>query len=552
MQNQNNAGMNNQPVPNGVPQQGVPPVANAQGVPQNPAIPSNGVPQQGVPQNPAMPPNGAPQQGVPPVANAQGMPQQGGFRGMNFQNPLTLAAHGASFLTGVVKKDASAFQIQKATGDELLRQLNQVQSESNEYKSQADAIDKERVKHALNQKLTSFRYTVKDSSGRKITNTFEAPTENDVRVFLKNEGYEVLEVKVRDKYDIDINFSSKIKAGDLAFMLTQLATYLKAGIPLINAVRILAKQSTDAMHKKVLNKIVYDLVVGEKFSLALEKQGKTFPSLLINMVKTSEMTGDLAGTLEEMAEYFTETDKSKKALISALTYPAVIFTVAIVAVVFIVIYVVPQFVGMFASNGAELPGITLFIIAASDFLGANWWKILLGIIVFIIVFMQLYKRVRDFRKAVQTGMMHLPVIGNVVIYNEVATLTRTFASLLNHSVFITDSMEILSKLSNNEIYKEIINRTMITLSKGGKISDSFKGEWAFPVVAYEMLVTGESTGQLALMMEKVAAHYQNLHTNVVSSMKSLIEPIILGFLAVAVGFIVLSIMMPMFDLYGQL
>ena len=93
---------------------------------------------------------------------------------------------------------------------------------------------------------------------------------------------------------------------------------------------------------------------------------------------------------------------------------------------------------------------------------------------------------------------------------------------------------------------------MITLSKGGKISDSFKGEWAFPVVAYEMLVTGESTGQLALMMEKVAAHYQNLHTNVVTSMKSLIEPIILGFLAVAVGFIVLSIMMPMFDLYGQL
>ena len=148
--------------------------------------------------------------------------------------------------------------------------------------------------------------------------------------------------------------------------------------------------------------------------------------------------------------------------------------------------------------------------------------------------------------------MHLPVIGNVIIYNEVANLTRTFSSLLNHSVFITDSMDILSKITNNEVYKEIINRTLITLSKGGKISDSFKGEWAFPVVAYEMLVTGESTGQLALMMEKVADHYQNLHANAVTTIKSLIEPIIICFLAVAVGFIIMSIILPMFDLYGQL
>jgi type IV pilus assembly protein PilC len=207
---------------------------------------------------------------------------------------------------------------------------------------------------------------------------------------------------------------------------------------------------------------------------------------------------------------------------------------------------------MFASNNAELPAITLFIIAASDFLGANWWKLLIGLIIFIIIFRLMFKNVKDFRKTVQTGLMHFPVIGNVIIFNEVSTLTRTFASLLNHSVFITDAMEILSKLSNNEIYKEIISRTLITLSKGGKISDSFKGEWAFPVVAYEMLVTGESTGQLALMMEKVAQHYQTLHSNTVTTMKSLIEPVVICFLAVAVGFIIMSIILPMFDLYGQL
>ena len=270
------------------------------------------------------------------------------------------------------------------------------------------------------------------------------------------------------------------------------------------------------------------------------------------MVKTSEMTGDLAGTLDEMADYYTEIEKSRKAMISAMVYPSVILTVAIAAVVFIIIYVVPQFVGMFESNNAKLPAITVFIINASNFLGKYWWVIILILIGLIILYRILYKNVKEFRKAMQTFFMHLPVIGNVIIYNEVANLTRTFSSLLNHSVFITDSMDILSKITNNEVYKEIINRTLITLSKGGKISDSFKGEWAFPVVAYEMLVTGESTGQLALMMEKVADHYQNLHANAVTTIKSLIEPIIICFLAVAVGFIIMSIILPMFDLYGQL
>ena len=152
----------------------------------------------------------------------------------------------------------------------------------------------------------------------------------------------------------------------------------------------------------------------------------------------------------------------------------------------------------------------------------------------------------------QTIFMKLPVIGNVIIYNEVTNLTRTFSSLLNHNVFITDSMEILSTISQNEIYKEIINRTLIGLSKGNKISETFKGEWAFPIIAYEMLVTGENTGQLALMMEKVADHYQNLHKNAVNAIKSLVEPVIICVLAVGVGFIVLSIIMPMFNLYQQI
>ena len=292
--------------------------------------------------------------------------------------------------------------------------------------------------------------------------------------------------------------------------------------------------------------------MGEKFSSALEKQGNVFPKLLINMVKTSEMTGDLSGTLDEMADYYTEMEKTRKQMISAMVYPAVILVLAIAAIIFIVVTVVPQFIEMFRSNNAKLPGITLFIINASNFLTQKWYIIAIILLVVLIVYRTLYKNVKGFRKAMQTIFMKTPVIGNVIIYNEVANFTRTFASLLNHNVFITDSMEILSTISDNEIYKDIISRTLIGLSKGDKISETFKGEWAFPIIAYEMLVTGENTGQLALMMEKVADYYQELHKNAVSMIKSLVEPVIICLLAVAVGFIMLSIIIPMFDLYQQM
>ena len=465
-------------------------------------------------------------------------------------NVFTKAAHGLTFSVGLVTKNNNAFKIQKATGEELDSEVAVVKQQSKEYKDQGALADEERIKNFKDKKLISYRYKVKDTNGKVSSNTFEAASKNDVRVFLTNEGYEVLEIKERSKYDIDVGGNGKIKMGQLAFLLTQLSTYIKAGIPLINSVRILAKQSQNAMEKKILNKVVYELVVGEKFSIALEKQGKAFPSFLINMVKTSEMTGDLAGALDEMAEYYQETDASRKAMKSALIYPAVIFTAAVAAIIFIVTYVVPQFASMFTENGSDLPGITKFVMNASDFLQKYWWVILLIIIITAIVFSQLFKRVRGFRKSVQSLMMHMPIIGNIIIYSEVSTFTRTFSSLLNHNVFITDSMDILSKITSNEVYKEIIARTIVNLSKGGKISDSFKGEWAFPVVAYEMLVTGESTGQLAVMMGKVAQHYTRLHNNATTTMKSLIEPIVLVFLAVAVGFIVMSIIMPMFDLYG--
>ena len=397
-----------------------------------------------------------------------------------------------------------------------------------------------------------YRYTIINDLGKKENGTFDAESENDVRNFLLAQGYKILEIKERSKMDIDINFGGGIKAGDLSFTLTQLSTYIKSGIPLVDSVRILAKQTKQPNLKKSFNQLVYELLRGESFSNAMTAQGKTYPKLLINMVKTAEMTGDLPTILDDMSEYYTSMERTKKQMKSAMTYPIVVLTLAIGVLIFMLTYLVPQFAGMFEDNDATLPGLTLAILGISDFLKANYLILIACVALFIGIFIYLYKNIVSFRTAVQTALMKMPVAGKIIIYNEITNFTKTFASLINHGVFITDSMEILSKITNNEIYKRIINTTLISLSKGDSISSAFKGEWAVPVVAYEMLVTGETTGQLGTMMEKVSNHFQNLHKNMIDQMKSLIEPILICFLAVVVGVILISIIQPMFSIYGQI
>ncbi len=400
--------------------------------------------------------------------------------------------------------------------------------------------------------LSSYRYTLLNTNNKKVNGVFEAESEADVKSFYEGQGYQVLDVKLRKPYDIDIGGNGKIKAGALAFALTQLSTYIKAGIPLVEAVQILSKQSTAAKEKRAYERLVFDLLKGENLSDAMIKQGEKFPKLLVNMVKTAEMTGDLPTILDDMADYYTSIDQTRRQMISAMTYPAVVLIMAIAVLVFMLVYIVPQFVQLYESQDATLPAITIFIMGASDFIKTNYIWIILSVVFLIVLFYYLYTNVKSFRTTIQTAIMHMPVLGNVIIYNETATFTKTFASLLNHGVFITDSMEVLSKITNNEVYKQIIYKTLDNLGKGESISASFKGEWAFPIVAYEMLVTGENTGQLGLMMEKVADHFQSLHKNLITQLKSLVEPLMIILLAVMVGVILLSIFVPMFDIYGKI
>lgn len=442
---------------------------------------------------------------------------------------------------------------QALANSQTLQQNQQtIQNNSTDNTVQATNAAPVESREKVRRPLIDYRYTIINGVGKKETGSFEAENENDVRNFLLSQDYQVLEIKERGKFDIDIGANRKISANDLSFSLTQLSTYIKAGIPLADSVRILAKQANKPTLKKSFNQLVYQLLKGESLSDAMLMQDKIFPKLLINMVKTAEMTGDLPSILDDMAEYYTSMDQTKKQMKSAMTYPVVVLTLAVGVLIFMLTYLVPQFTAMFESNGAQLPTLTLIIVATSNFIKTKWYILLIVAFTLIFTFIKLYQKVQKFRETIQVILMHLPVVKDIIIYNEISNFTKTFASLLNHGVFITDSMEILSKITNNEVYKRIINKTLENLGKGDSISSAFRGEWAIPVVAYEMIVTGETTGQLGAMMEKVASHFQMMHKNVIDQMKSLIEPILICFLAGVVGIILISIIQPMFSIYSQI
>ncbi|MCI5701296.1 MAG: type II secretion system F family protein [Erysipelotrichaceae bacterium] len=457
-------------------------------------------------------------------------------------NVITLAYKGlaALILSIFRKKDKiKALFIEEEVVDENLKTItNRLDKAS---------IDKDQDK-------ITFKYKTKLKNGKVSTGTFDAYNIEQAKNYLINEGYELVSIVPVKKNSFDLSslnltIFTPIKMGELSFALTQISTYLKAGMSLVDAFRILAKQSSKPSVRKIYNMIVYDLLSGESLSTALEHQPNVFPKLLTNMVRSAELTGDLPAILDDMADYYTSIDKTKKELKSAMTYPTIVLIMAIAVIIFVLRYIVPEYVAMFSSWSDQLPKITVMTISFSNFLQDYLLQLIIIIIMILLLYIYWFKNVKSFKYLMQLIYLKIPVVKNIIIYSEVSMFSKTFASLLNHGVFITDSMDVLLKVSDNEIYKRIIENTVHNLNRGGKISEAFKDNPYIPVVAYEMIVTGESTGKLGTMMEKVADYYQNLYRNSINQVKTLLEPILIVFLTFTVGIIIISIIVPMFEMY---
>lgn len=413
-------------------------------------------------------------------------------------------------------------------------------------------IDKNGVDAERTDKKQTYEYLARNSDGKLVKGYFAALSKLDVHSYLLDAGFEVYEIKTNKWINLVHNenryLEKPMRNKDLIFWLAQLSTYIKSGIPLTDAVKILSEQDKRKKYRKVYDSVIYELSMGESFSEALRKQGNVFPPLLINMVKAAELIGDLESTLDEMSEYYEEKDVTRKQLIGAVTYPTIILIFAIGVITFMMIYVIPQFEEVYNGLGANITGITLVLLNVSRFLKSNIGIMLSSIVILVFVIRLLYKRVKAFRTILQYFAMHIPVIGKLIIYNEMNLFAKTFAVLNKNNILLTDSIDILSKITNNEFYKMLMYDTISNLLRGDKISLSFKDNWCVPPLAYYMITTGESTGELSSMLERVSEYYQREQRTLANTLKTLIEPILMIFLAVIVGTIMVSILMPMYDI----
>ena len=416
-----------------------------------------------------------------------------------------------------------------------------------------DRLVLDKINDEYESKKVAWRYVARNSKGKKITGYFYSYNKNDVIYFLKSEELEVISVKTSKLIQFmnkGFQKTRRIKTKALVFMLMELSTYIKSGIPLSESIGIMIMETKNKRYKNILREMRYDINSGEALSKAMANRGNAFPPILVNMVKTAEETGSLSESLDDMAVYFGEIEETRRQMISILTYPTMIFLFTIAVVMFIMVYVIPKFVDIYSTmDNTKVPAFTQFIIGLSVFFQNNLIYILFVIIAILLVILILYRKNKAFRKFFQRIGMHMPFIGNIMIYNEVTIFSKTFTTLLRHDVFITDSMNILKELTNNEIYHDMINDTIENIKRGERISLAFKDHWAFPLAAYEMIVTGERTGKLADMMDQVSTYYQSLHRSSILRLKSLIEPIVIVILAFLVGAIILAVIIPMFSMY---
>ncbi|MEH7273207.1 type II secretion system F family protein [Neobacillus vireti] len=400
--------------------------------------------------------------------------------------------------------------------------------------------------------MARFKYSGRDRRG-KTAGTINAASRREAMTKLKEDGIRVIEITEVPETLMtkDISFGNPVKLQHFVIYLRQFATLIKAGVTVVEATSILAAQTESKGLKNALIAVEQELREGNPYSEAISKHKKIFNSMFINMVKAGEASGNIDETLEKLADDFEKQHDTRQKVVSALTYPAVIGFIAMGAVIFLLISVVPTFVNMFADLGGELPGITKFVLAASEFTQKFWWMIFL--IIFFFVFAIMYiKKNKKTKYYFDYFLLKMPVFGNMLQKAALARMMRTLSSLFSSSVPILQAMSIVEKVVENEVISKVIRDSRDSLEKGRSMTEPMVTHWAFPPLVTQMISIGEGTGALDSMLSKIAEFYEKEVDQSTDRLKSLIEPIMIVILAGIVGVIVMAIMVPMFEMFNQI
>lgn len=349
-------------------------------------------------------------------------------------------------------------------------------------------------------------------------------------------------------FKLSVLGEGRIKDKDIVIFTRQFSTMIDAGLPLVQCLEILTKQTENKSLAKTISDVKVDVETGSTYADALKKHHKTFNELYVNMVAAGEAGGILDTILNRLAVYIEKTMKLKKKVKGAMIYPAIIVTIAIAVIAIIMIAVVPTFAKMFIQLGGVLPLPTRIIINMSNFIAGIGGLIILLFIIGFVIFIMQFRRKDYGKKLIDRILLKLPIVGVLIRKVAVAKFTRTLGTLIQSGVPILDALEITAKTAGNKVIEESIRETRTSVSEGKTLSDPLVKTREFPPMVTQMISVGESTGALDTMLSKIADFYDEEVDNAVENLTAMLEPVLMVFLGVTVGFIVISMYLPIFKL----
>jgi type IV pilus assembly protein PilC len=405
-----------------------------------------------------------------------------------------------------------------------------------------------------------FEYVARDRTGKALVGSMEATSQRDVAAALREKGAiaitKIEEPKKGLNADIKLpkwmDIGSKPNARDVALFSRQFATVINAGLPVVQSLSILQRQAEKQGLKDALKAIREDVETGLQLSDALAKFPRIFNRLYVYLAKAGEVSGNLDGILERIAAYQEKQQALKGKIRSAMTYPAVVLVIALGVTWFLLTGIVPQFAGILDQLGGELPIITSILIAISDFLRFQWY-IMLGLIVAAVVGIGYYYRTNNGRHVIDRLLLRTPVVGNLLQKSSIASFSSTFGLLLKSGVNIIESLEITKGTAGNIIVQDVLTESKDAVQRGEQMSFTLsKYPKVFPPLVTSMIAIGEETGAVDSMLEKIASFYEREVDEAVDGLTAALEPALIVFLGVVVGFIVAGMFLPMFSIIGSL
>lgn len=398
--------------------------------------------------------------------------------------------------------------------------------------------------------MATFRYVVKNTASKTVTGKISAENKNAVIEELRKRSFTIIsvnEMKTSASSGQKPFQSAKVKPDDIVIFARQLATMVDAGIPIIQGIDALQEQVTNVMFQKTLAAIRDDIQHGSSLSAAFAKSPRVFDSFFVNMVKVGESGGVLSSVLDRVATYMEKTLRLKRKVKSALVYPSVVVTMAIIITVVLLVKVVPTFAGIYESFDQELPAMTQSLITLSDILKNQLFFYIGGMIVFGFFLRRFYKTRRG-RLAIDGFILRLPIFGDLLRKVALSRFSRTLATLIQSGVPILESLDIVGKTIGNSVLEQVVDEVKNAVREGESIATPLAKSPVFPPMVTRMISIGEKSGQMEKMLLKISEFYDDQVDTAVDGLTSIIEPLIIGFLGIVIGYIVIALFLPIINI----